>query len=683
MRLAGRRCLLCTCEGTIPLDAAALARALGSAEPPAMFDRLCRGQLETFRDAVASGEPVLVACTQETPLFGETAGEARERTSFTNIRERAGWSAEAAAAGPKIAALLAEATLAIPPTPALELRSQGRVLVYGSGETAIAAAERLAGRLAPTLLLREPADLLPPSIVRFPILTGRITRLRGYLGAFTATVEDAAVAVPSSREKLRFGMPSPSTELEADLVLDLSGGTALLTAADKRDGYRRVDPRDPLAVERALFDLVELVGTFEKPRYVTFTAELCAHARSRRVGCTRCLDQCPTGAITPSGDHVAIDPFVCAGCGNCAGVCPTGAATYAAPPPTSLLERLRTLLRTYHAAGGRGAVLLIYEARHGEAMAAAMARLGRGLPARVLPFAVGELGQLALEVLAAPLALGADRVVLLLPPRKEPELSGLRANLDQVAALLDGLGYGADRLSVLASEDPDELEASLWGLSLVAPLPARDLVAIGGKRSLLRLVLDRLHEHAPAPVSVVPLPAGAPLGRVVVDVAGCTLCHACVGACPTGALAADPDRPMLRFKEEACVQCGLCANTCPEKVIRLEPRACFDPSIREFVTLKEEEPARCVRCGKPFGSRSSIERIVQRLAGTHWMFKSADQIERLRMCEDCRVIAEFERADRPFALGEPRRPRTTEDYLRERDEEEQERGAAGGGSKPA
>lgn len=683
MRLAGRRCLLCTCEGTIPLDAAALARATGAAGAPELFDRLCRAELAAFRDAAAAGEPLLVGCTQEAPLFLETAGEAGATTLFTNLRERAGWSAEARAAGPKIAALLAEATVAVPPTPALELRSQGRVLVYGAGEVALAAAERLAGRLTPTLVLRESAGLVPPSVVRFPILSGRIVRLAGHLGAFTATVEDAAVVIPSSRAELRFGTPSPKSELEVDLVLDLSGGAPLVTAPGKRDGYRRVDPRDPLAVERALFDLTELVGEFEKPRYVTFTAELCAHSRSRRVGCTRCLDQCPTGAITPAGDHVAIDPFICAGCGSCAGVCPTGAATYAAPPPATLLERLRTLLRTYHGAGGRDAVLLVHEARHGEEMIAMTARLGRGLPARVLPFAVGELGQLGLEVLAAPLALGASRIVILVPPRKEPELTGLRANLGQLAALLDGLGYGADRVTTLASDDPDALEAMLWDLPLVAPLPARDLVAIGGKRSLLRLVLDRLHEHAPAPVPQVPLPTGAPLGRVLVDVEGCTLCHACVGACPTGALAADPDRPMLRFKEEACVQCGLCANTCPEKVIRLEPRACFDPSVREFVTLKEEEPARCVRCGKPFGTKSSVERIVERLAGTHWMFRSEEQIARLRMCEDCRVIAEFERGDRPFALGEPRRPRTTEDYLREREEEERRRASGEGSSKPS
>ena len=59
---------------------------------------------------------------------------------------------------------------------------------------------------------------------------------------------------------------------------------------------------------------------------------LCAHSRSKIVGCNRCLDLCPTGAITPAGNHVAIDRHICAGCGQCAAVCPTGAAAYALPP---------------------------------------------------------------------------------------------------------------------------------------------------------------------------------------------------------------------------------------------------------------------------------------------------------------------------------------------------------------
>src|SRR5690606_15981339 len=123
-------------------------------------------------------------------------------------------------------------------------------------------------------------------------------------------------------------------------------------AAEKRDGYLRADPGDPAAVQRALFDIADLVGDFDKPRYVKFRAELCAHSRSRKTGCTRCLDVCPTGAIASAGDVVEIDPLVCAGCGSCASVCPTGAATYQFPATESVFERLRTLLGAYGDAGG-------------------------------------------------------------------------------------------------------------------------------------------------------------------------------------------------------------------------------------------------------------------------------------------------------------------------------------------
>ena len=75
---------------------------------------------------------------------------------------------------------------------------------------------------------------------------------------------------------------------------------------------------DPAAVERAITAAADLVGTFDKTKFVTFHADLCAHSRSRITGCTRCLEVCPTGAIASAGDTVAIDPYICAGCGNCA-----------------------------------------------------------------------------------------------------------------------------------------------------------------------------------------------------------------------------------------------------------------------------------------------------------------------------------------------------------------------------
>ncbi|MFX4997838.1 hypothetical protein ABTC24_19535, partial [Acinetobacter baumannii] len=65
-----------------------------------------------------------------------------------------------------------------------------------------------------------------------------------------------------------------------DLVLDLSGGPALFPAHDLRDGYLRADPKDPAAMLRAVLKARDLVGSFDKPHYINFTAELCAHSRS-------------------------------------------------------------------------------------------------------------------------------------------------------------------------------------------------------------------------------------------------------------------------------------------------------------------------------------------------------------------------------------------------------------------
>ena len=59
--------------------------------------QLCRAELDKFRAAAAGGEPLIVGCTQEAPLFSEAA-EAAD-ISYVNIRETAGWSADAACGG--------------------------------------------------------------------------------------------------------------------------------------------------------------------------------------------------------------------------------------------------------------------------------------------------------------------------------------------------------------------------------------------------------------------------------------------------------------------------------------------------------------------------------------------------------------------------------------------------------
>ena len=135
---------------------------------------------------------------------------------------------------------------------------------------------------------------------------------------------------------------------------------------------------------------------------------------------------------------------------------------------------------------------------------------------------------------------------------------------------------------------------------------------------------------------------------------------------PTGALTDNPDRPALRFREDACVQCGLCRATCPESVVALEPRINFAGTAREAAVVVEEEPFACTRCGKPFGVRSSIERMVEKLAGHPMFAGDPAALDRIRMCEDCRVTVQFEQVN-PMASRPRPETRTTDDDLRERE----------------
>jgi ferredoxin len=665
-----RHVLICSCEDTMPLDLGALKRACRGSEVTGAH-QLCRAELERFRRAASSGAPLTVGCTQETPLFAEVAWESGADIRYANIRETAGWSKDAKAATPKIAALIAMAAEPSPEIPFVSYESEGVILIYGRDERAIEAADLLKDHLDITVLIRPPAAVLPPRVTEYPVAKGLIRAAKGHLGAFELTVDDFAQPTPSSRAALSFGASKNGAVSRCDIVLDLSGSTPLFAASDLREGYLRADPGDPAAVLRAVMKARDLVGTFDKPRYVNFTADLCAQSRSQRVGCTRCLDLCPTGAITPDGDHVAIDAHVCAGCGQCAAVCPTGAAAYALPPAATLMRRLRSLLATYRTTGGTQPVLLLHDNAHGMPLIDVLARSGDGLPANVLPVAVNEVTQIGIDTIAAAFAYGASAVRFLLRGKPRHDVTGLRRTIALTEPILSGLGFGADRLSTIETDDPDALGDALRAIAQRdgAPRPA-SFTPLGTSRELLRLALRELQRAAPTPVDVITLPAGAPFGAIEVDVAGCTLCLACVSACPTGALGDNPEKPTLRFSEDACVQCGLCQATCPEKVITLQPQIDFRAATSLARVVKEEEPFACIRCGKPFGTRSTIVRITEKLAGKHWMFRGdTSRLELLKMCEDCRAIAATEASFDPHAP--PRPPvRTTEDYLREREEEE-------------
>jgi len=643
--------MLCDCAGTQSLDADQISRSCDVACSK-IHTALCTHEIEAAASAMQQGDQIVIACGQEQAVFSDLAEELGvDIPGFVDLRDRAGWSAEGQDATPKMAALAAEALLPQPVTPGVDVISEGTCCIIGPGSVAFDLAERLSNTLAVTVLVTDEAEPLSRS---YDVVRANLRNLSGALGGFTLRLDQVQQLEPGGRGAYAWSAPRDGASSRCDIVIDLAGQEPFVPAPQKREGYLRADPRDAVVVAHLAFEAAQLVGTFEKPLYVRLDENLCAHSRAEQVGCSNCLNICPTGAITPAGDHVAIDPMICAGCGACSALCPSTAITYEDPPVSALLARVHILARTYRRAGGTAPRLLVHDA-HGAQMIQLAARFGRGLPADVIPLELNTISGFGHAEMLAGLAHGFARVDVLLAPTTEREA------LDRELLLAQAIG-GEGALGLIDEADPDALSDLLY--AQVVPVPLTDpVLPLGNRRQIARLAAQALNPGATEPL---PLPENAPYGAIAVNTDSCTLCLSCVSLCPSGALIDNPDKPQLNFQQDACLQCGMCRTICPEDAITLVPQFDLSDAALSQQVLNEEEPFECVECGAAFGVKSTIERIMQKLSGTHPMFATSDQARLIQMCDDCRVNAQFQNQDNPFQAAPKPRVVTTEDYFSKR-----------------
>lgn len=516
----------------------------------------------------------------------------------------------------------------IPPT--VTYNTQGNLIIIGAEDLVRLAASKLTQMHTVVLLANDAITNQDENYLESLMLAtenlecfyNRIKNIKGFLGQFQINVEN------TTDEKKDINLSSVAIRKpHFDIILDLSIEPCL-SIEMLPPGYFYVG-HDKQKLNEAIEQIPDLVGEFDKPRYVKINSDVCAHYRNGINGCNRCLNFCPADAVKSINNAIEVDPYLCHGAGSCSSVCPTGAIGYDLPTSESLHSYLNNVINQFQQQAKVSPAILFHEQTTSSLITPLL--IDNELAGNILPVELEEITVASIEHWMAALAWGASQLFILTTPSTAPTLLQLlEGEISLANRILTEIGISK---SIHLIDDINALNACLIENQADEHIESADFSATS-KRETLFAAIDHLNKQSGNIQSVLPM-ANIPYGSVSINENNCTLCLSCAATCPTSALTDGGDKPALMFTEQNCVQCGLCESACPEKVISLTPQINFNGEIRsKSRTLKEEKPFECIVCGAPFATQSMITQMVTKV-GSHSAFNT--NIERLKMCADCRV----------------------------------------------
>lgn len=351
----------------------------------------------------------------------------------------------------------------------------------------------------------------------------------------------------------------------------------------------------------SLMDMVEIMERLES-KALHIDPPHCVRVRNRNASCSRCVDVCPSGAISLRGNTLAIDAQRCMACAACATACPTSAIRFRDPDDAAVASAFD---RSAHALAGRAVAVCARIAAKHVADVDAVAT-------------VPCVSRIGVETLVGAVARGASSVTVVDGVCATCKYRHAASTFDDVVREANDLLaiWGSDARIERASEVPEGARAesvaqgtggvSRRGFFTAAKTSVKDVAAeavavtveneLGikrdeaGIRSMLKVdstgtmphvepyahnaLLEDLYELGdPNPGAVVSTKLW---GDVRIEESACTMCGMCATFCPTGALrkvfiegGKRPVLDSLEFRLADCVQCRLCEDACIHKVLHV------------------------------------------------------------------------------------------------------------------
>ncbi len=360
----------------------------------------------------------------------------------------------------------------------------------------------------------------------------------------------------------------------------------------------------------------------EVDEVIGWESDNCQYSARLGTGCTVCLDSCVHGAVKQGPEGVQIDHLACVECGACLGNCPTGALQYKRFDDTAFVEYFRTFPLTPETTVVLGSEedLHNYWWQHRD-------------NSHENVFFMEYPTTTALHTMHYLLlyAMGATKIIVL------GTASSTESQIDLSNALLQSL---FNRNQVIELTDTDTLDAILAQNKEDSPLNTfyHDFSSSNRRLKLIDIIQFLREQSEVAAANI----ASNYFGEIICDEEKCTQCIACINECRMKALVADGASYSLRHTPVQCVQCGICVTVCPENALTMKSGLVLTDSFFTEKTLSQAEPAKCKGCGKVFGTRKSLEKVMAILSSKN-MWDSDDDL--LSYCEDCRVVNLYESSE--------------------------------------